>query len=131
MGRAKKKRLLRVLALLAALLAAGALLLTLQPPCLILRLTGFYCAGCGGQRMAAALLQGDAAGAFRQNPYLFCALPLAGLYLLAEGVRYVRGKPPLYRRRWVVISLALLLAAGLVFMVLRNLPGWGFLGPAR
>lgn len=127
----RKRRLLRAGAVLGALALAGVLLLVFQPPCLVLTATGWYCAGCGGQRMVLSLLQGDAAGAFGQNPYLFFALPLLGAYLLAEGVRYVLGKPPLYRRRWVMAALAAVLAAGLVFMVLRNLPGWEFLGPGR
>lgn len=117
--------------MLGALALAGVLLLVFQPPCLVLAATGWYCAGCGGQRMVLSLLRGDVAGAFGQNPYLFFALPLLGAYLLAEGARYVWGKPPLYRRRWVMAALAAVLAAGLVFMVLRNLPGWEFLGPGR
>src|SRR5699024_8497027 len=120
MGPERKRRLLRAGAVLGVLALAGVLLLVFQPPCLVLTATGWYCAGCGGQRMVLSLLRGDVAGAFGQNPYLFFALPLLGAFLLAEGVRYVWGKPPLYRRRWVMAALAAVLAAGLVFMVLRN-----------
>ena len=132
MGPERKRRLLRAGAVLGALALAGAALLVFQPPCLVLTATGWYCAGCGGPAgWCSPCCGGMRAGAFGQNPYLFFALPLLGAYLLAEGVRYVWGKPPLYRRRWVVAALAAVLAAGLVFMVLRNLPGWEFLGPGR
>ncbi len=39
-------------------LALGAVLL-LRPGCVIFEATGFYCAGCGTQRMLLALLGGE------------------------------------------------------------------------
>ena len=80
-------------------------------------------------------LLGDSPADLVIFPQLALAPPDNGSLLssswLAEGARYVWGKPPLYRRRWVMAALAAVLAAGLVFMVLRNLPGWEFLGPVR
>lgn len=130
MKRDTAKRALR--AALALLGLASAFLLVvfvLRPPCVILETTGYYCAGCGGQRMISALLEGDLLGAFRYNPFLFVFLPLAGLYAVTEAVRYVQNKRPLSRsRRFVPILIAVLFLA-LLFTVLRNLPGFGFLGP--
>lgn len=129
MDRETKKRLLQAAGVLLGLVLACVLLLALGPPCLILESTGYYCAGCGGQRMIAALLQGDLLGAFRHNPFLFFALPLAGAYAVWEAARYVRQKRPLFRsKRFAAVLIAVLVLA-LVFTVLRNLPGFGFLGP--
>ena len=129
MDRETKKRLLRAVGVLLGLFLACVVLLALGPSCLILETTGYYCAGCGGQRMISALLEGDLLGAFRHNPFLFFVLPLAGAYALAEAVRYVRGKPPLFRSRRFAAVLSSILILALVFTILRNLPGFGFLGP--
>lgn len=117
----EKKRALRAG---AVLLAAAVVLMGiywLRPPCLILKYTGFTCAGCGTQRMVTALLHGDMAGAWGHNPFMFVCLPAAALYALWEAHRYVRGKRPLYRTKAAPIILIAVLFAALVFAVLRNL----------
>lgn len=124
-----KRRVLRAAGLLIGLGAAFLLLYRLGTPCLVTRLTGITCAGCGTQRMFSALLRGDMAGAFRQNPFMFILLPLAGCYLLWECGHYIRGKSPLYARRGFTWALAAVLALAAAFTLLRNLPGFTFLGP--
>ncbi len=130
MDKEKKLRLVRAA---AALLLLGAaclfLVLVLRPPCVILQATGFYCPGCGGQRMLSALLRGDLPQAFRRNPFLFCILPLAAAYAVAEAVRYTQKKRPLYQSKRFPAVLIVILVLALVFAVLRNLPGFEFLGP--
>jgi hypothetical protein len=91
------------------------------PTCILLRLTGLYCPGCGGTRAAYDLMHGDLAGSMRENALV---LPLAVLVVLL-GVRAVR--------RWrrgndddpiVPTGLAIGVAVVmLTFGVLRNLPG--------
>lgn len=125
----EKRRVLRAAVCLLGLGAVLGLVLVLRPPCLILRFTGFYCGGCGFCRMMDALLHGDLPTAVRQNAFLLCMLPFGAAYALAEALRYIRGKQPLYRSRWTVPVLGAVLLLGLVFTVLRNLPGFGFLGP--
>ncbi len=129
MERKTKKRLGRVCLWTAALCVIFALLMLLRPSCPILHWTGFYCAGCGTSRMLEAFLRGDLKGAFRQNQFLFVGLPLAGCYLLAEAVLYVRGKPPLWKKKGMAAVLLVVLAASVLFAVARNLPGFGFLRP--
>ncbi len=129
MDRETGRRLRRVCLVSAGLAAALGLLLLLRPPCWILRATGLYCAGCGGSRMLAELLRGETAHAFRQNPFLFAALPAAAVYLAAEAVRYVAGKRPFWERKWAQAFLVLLLIAAVGFTVLRNLPGFECLRP--
>lgn len=125
-----KKRILRVTGILSGIVITGLLLLFfVKPPCLILRFTGFTCAGCGGQRMILSLLEGDIFGAFHHNPFLFALVPLLLGYGSWEAVRYIKQKRPLYQsRRFFRILLGVLLSA-VVFTVLRNLPGVTFLGP--
>ena len=128
---ADRKRRLRkaVLLPLGIVLGGLAFVVLLHPPCPILGLTGLYCPGCGGQRMVLAALHGDLGSAFRFNPFLFVVLPLLALYGLAEAVRYVRGQPPLARRKGVRIALGAAAVGAIAFMVLRNLPGLEFLHP--
>lgn len=130
MDRERKKRAARAAAVLLGLGALLALLVfVLRPPCLILKCTGFFCAGCGGQRMVLDLLRGDLAGAFHHNPFLFFLLPLAGIYCVWEAARYIEKKPPLYKRKGFLILVAVVSVLAVIFMILRNLPGFGFLGP--
>lgn len=128
---AARKRRLRTVLLIALALGAGGFLLVFvwRPGCPILGLTGLYCPGCGGQRMLRSLVHGDAVGAFGYNPYLMIAGPLLALYVLAEAVLYVRGRPALGRRRWVQLLLGALVLAAMLFMVLRNLPAFRWMAP--
>ena len=125
----KGKRALQVGAVLLGLAAAAAVFFLLRPPCLVLESTGFYCGACGFTRMVEELLQGHWAGAFRQNPYMFALLPLAGAYLAGEAACYLRQRPPLWKRKGMQALLAVAVGAGIVFTVLRNLPGFEALRP--
>ena len=129
MVRDTRGRIFRVAAICFGLAALSALFLFWKPPCLILRFTGLYCPGCGGQRMVFSLLHGDFPAALQRNPFLFFFLPLLLLYSIIEAVRYVRGKGPLYKRKTVQVSGAVIAALALLFMLLRNLPAFAFLAP--
>ena len=75
------------------------------PLCLVHRLTGLDCPGCGATRAVHALLDGDLPLALRNNVLIVVALPIAGAGLV-----------PLAR-----------LAP--VFAVLRNLQAFWFIAP--
>ena len=60
--------------------------------------------------------------------HVFCAAP-GGAVAGGEALCYVRGRPPLWRRRWMLGILLAAVAAGAVFTVLRNLPGFEMLRP--
>lgn len=124
-----KRRAVRVILAALALGVAGVLLLVLRPPCLILQTTGLYCGACGFTRMVDELLQGHWRTAFWENPYLFTCLPLAAAYLAGEAVCYLRGKLPLWKRRWMATVWIAVIAVGVLFTVLRNLPGFQGLRP--
>ncbi|MDD3886791.1 MAG: DUF2752 domain-containing protein [Victivallaceae bacterium] len=80
------------------------------PDCMLYRLTGLYCAGCGITRALHRLFNGDAAGAMRLNPLIVPAAVAAMLLLL---------RPKWFGKKWVLISMA---ATVVLFTVLRNLP---------
>lgn len=91
------------------------------PPCIVKRLTGFDCPGCGGMRCVHSLLQGDLVGAASHNLLAVVLLPIVG-YLLIRQVALLWGKelPPLPSFRytgWLLVGVAT------VFTVVRNIPG--------
>lgn len=111
----------KVVALLCAVFYLGALAV-LDPEtspvfwvCPIHALTGFKCAGCGGQRAVHALFQGDVLRALDEN-FLFVAL--APLYALVGLVGNLTART-CYWMGWVVLLVG--------FMVVRNVwPGISF-----
>lgn len=129
MSREMKKRAVRAALIWCGAGALGLFLFFLRMPCLILRTTGFYCAGCGFQRMLSCLLRWDLLGAFRQNPFLLLMLPFLCGALLWGTARYIKGKPPLWKFKAFSPLLCCLLAVAIAFTVLRNLPGFSYLGP--
>ncbi|WP_199444230.1 DUF2752 domain-containing protein [Umezawaea beigongshangensis] len=92
------------------------------PRCPFHALTGLNCPGCGGTRMAHALLHGDLAAAFGFNALLL----VVGLPLLAWlWVRWLRAARRGERTPQVpraVVVPALVVAVG--WTVVRNLAGW-------
>lgn len=98
------------------------------PTCPFLALTGLYCPGCGSLRAMHDLTTLDLAGAWSMNPLTVLAVP----YLLAAWVLWLRRELTGQPRRWIapawVPPVVGVLTVG--FWVLRNLPGFGFLGPA-
>ena len=94
---------------------------TFFPPCLFHKLTGWDCAGCGGQRALHQLLHGHLLVAFRLNPLVFVLLPLLLYWLVLKLRANLTGKPEHQQTLppvWAWIVLVLILS----FAVLRNLP---------
>lgn len=84
----------------------------LSPSCVIKRLTGYDCPGCGSQRAFDALLHGHFAEALSYNYALPIFVALALLYIVSPP----RIRPVLYHRA----TLAALVIALLGWWVLRN-----------
>lgn len=120
--KSKKQRILTVIIVFFSLLSVAAALFLLHPPCLIRRVSGILCPACGTTRMLEATFRLDFPEAFRLNPYMFFVLPVAGVWLLLEAVRYIQGRAPLLFKRWASPVWIAVLCLGLVFAVLRNLP---------
>jgi len=103
------------------------------PPCMLHRLSGWHCPGCGATRALHALLHGDLPQALAFNPVFIFLMPMMGVALAWRGLEKWRGRPPRTRPLLpgsVILALAALLVA---FGLLRNLPGWPFelLAPHR
>jgi hypothetical protein len=97
------------------------------PVCQFHRVTGLYCPGCGATRASYQLLHGNIFAALRDNALFVLSLPV----LAARGIWFLnrqrRGQPV----RFFIPPAALwvFLVVALVFVVLRNLPGFSFLAP--
>lgn len=103
------------------------------PPCMLHRMTGWHCPGCGATRALHALLHGDLLQALAFNPVFVILMPIIGVAFAWHGLEKWRGRPPRTRPLLpggVILALAALLVA---FGLLRNLPGWPFelLAPHR
>jgi len=99
-----------------------------SPGCTFRWLTGLYCAGCGGTRAMFAFMHGELAASWSFNPVFL--LLLATLLLAALRWTLLRSFPGRFvaMRSWrfpLWLGWALL-AALLLFGVLRNLPWWPF-----
>ena len=98
------------------------------PTCPFLAVTGLYCPGCGTLRAVHAMGHGDLMTAWARNP-----LAVVGLaYLLVTWVLWFERTATGRRPSWLAPPWVLygVLAAILMFWVLRNVPGWTFLSPA-
>ena len=115
---------LRLILVLALALGGVVLLKSLgfygRPVCPWLQLSGTHCPGCGGERALGSLARGDLLDAAQHNALVVLAIPLMLIWLY-DGYR---GGNWFTGRVW--LGLAALM---LVFAVLRNLPGVGWLGP--
>jgi len=89
---------------------------SVYPLCPFKWLTGWNCPFCGGLRMTHDLLHGDLAASINDNVFLLVGIPLLAGWVL---MRLRRGQPPLPRPAVQAIA-----AAAMVWMVLRNLPGF-------
>lgn len=97
--------------------------------CMFYRCTGLYCPGCGSGRAVSALFHGRPFEAVSYN----ILLPLLGIPCLFVLVHeYLRIVFPGLKLRPAAVSqrtAGILAAVILIFWVLRNLPGFGFLAP--
>lgn len=132
--RVPRTRLLAPAAVAAAAVVAAGYLAVVDPnhpghypSCPFLYVTGYACPGCGSLRALHDMLHGDLHGALARNPLTVLAAP----YLIWAWISWLRrgptGRSPgRMAPPWVLWALLILVLA---FWVLRNLPGFGWLGP--
>lgn len=125
----ERGRVVWTLSGIAALGAAGVTYLAVADPhdpsvpmpfCPTKLLTHLDCPACGGLRMVNSLIRGEWARAAQDNAYLLVALPLAALLLLRWALLTWRGgrwRMP----AWVAYGF---LVSAVVWMIVRNVPGW-------
>lgn len=91
-------------------------------PCMVYKLTGFYCPGCGAGRACYSILHGQFYQAFRYNPLLILLLPWLSLYFALCGIQWaVCGRESVSEHIPVKILYAALFVV-LAYGVLRNIP---------
>jgi hypothetical protein len=97
------------------------------PGCPFLMFTGYYCPGCGSLRAVHALSRGDLVTALHDNALTTIGVPFAVWAWVAWFLRVRSGRSA----RWTAPPWALWTGLGvlLLFWVVRNLPGFGWLGP--
>ena len=108
--------------LLLALLAWYLYAVGEGPGCLLWRLTGIYCPGCGTGRATVALLHGRLFLALRQNALAVLLLPVVCYYGLKRYVAFVFWRDALPFPRVGVRAVIVLLFVVCAFWVARNLP---------
>jgi hypothetical protein len=98
------------------------------PTCPFLVMTGLYCPGCGGLRMAHAITHGQFGEAMGFNLLAFALLPVAGFLWVRWTVSAARGRPFESRltHPMVIIGLSVIVV---IFWVVRNLPFGQALAP--
>jgi len=100
----------------------------LFPKCAFNAWSGWDCPGCGGQRAVHQLLHGHWLAALRCNALLIGLLPIALWYFVSWLLKACRQRPlpmPLKHHLWPWVLCSLVI----VFAVVRNLPGFGWLRP--
>jgi hypothetical protein len=97
------------------------------PTCPFLYLTGYACPGCGSLRAVHDLATGQPLDALHRNPLTMLAIP----FVITMWFLWLRRSATGRGRRWAAPAWLLWSLLGLVlaFWLVRNLPGFGFLGP--
>ncbi len=81
------------------------------PPCVLLKLTGLYCPGCGGTRAIITLLQGHPVTSFLYHPLVLYTAVIGGWFMVSHTIEKIsRGRLPIgmkYRDGWIWGALCL------------------------
>lgn len=91
------------------------------PMCVLLRLTGLYCPGCGGTRAFLLLLRGHFLASMYYHPVVFYGTAVASWYLFSHTVEYLSKGRYAIGMRYCDIYLYVALALILINWVAKNL----------
>jgi Protein of unknown function (DUF2752) len=97
------------------------------PLCPFRYVTGYACPGCGSLRAVHDVATGQPLAALQRNPLTVAAVP----FVVVMWLLWIRRAATGSGRRWAAPAWLLWTLLGLVlaFWLLRNMPGFGFLGP--
>lgn len=88
------------------------------PQCPVLKLTGFYCSGCGSLRAVHSFLHGNLVRAWTMNPLTVLLLPLLAVLIFEDLLRGRNTAAQKIRPVYIWVLLGVFIAFG----ILRNLP---------
>lgn len=96
--------------------------------CIYRELLNIYCAGCGITRMFKSIAHLNFYQAFRYNPLIFITLVLFIPYFIYRMYVYIR-----YGEFRILSVKVLIIFAGIliVYMIIRNIPGFEYLIPTK
>lgn len=97
-------------------------------PCIIKKISGKYCPGCGITRMFLELLKGNVAGAAKYNIFVLVLLPFALLWGVYRLIAYVKSNKTEYSKVELTILL-IVFACMIVFWIMRNMDAFLWLAP--
>ena len=98
-------------------------------PCVIHKITGFYCPGCGITRMLFALFHGEIKKAFMYNQFVFILLPFLIARLIYITYLYIVDKKDKVLVKIPNYVYIVLLVIVLVWGIIRNLSFFPYLRP--
>jgi hypothetical protein len=98
------------------------------PRCVMHELTGWHCPGCGLSRAGCALLRGEPAAAFHHHPVFWLLAAPVSAYAAYHAV-YALWHDRVSPLRAPAYAVPVLAGVFIVAGLLRNLPGFEFLGP--
>lgn len=124
----KRKRIIHV-AVFYGIIALGAIIIYVtEIPCMVSKLTGLYCAGCGTVRMMHSLAAGDFAGAFGYNQFfMIFGLPII-IFILHQSHEYIK-KGRLFQSMPSRSFLWIVLLFAVMFSIMRNMSAFSYLVP--
>lgn len=99
---------------------------SLKVHCIIYRVTGLYCPGCGASRACYAILHGDWSSAAGKNILLVVLLPFFGLYAAVRSVDWAITGVNRVDKHIPDICLYVVLGIVIVYGIIRNIPVWPF-----
>ena len=87
-----------------------------------------YCAGCGATRLIKSIFSLDFYQAFRYNPLLFILFIIGLFYFFIYSIKYIKTG---YIKKINIKFFIFLAFILLLYMLLRNLPGFEYLLPTK
>ena len=132
-GKDKMKKRFMFAAFLLTIALVGSMFLYYHSPiedtwliCIIYKLSGYYCPGCGSGRACYSILHGKFYQAFRFNPLLCILLPWLALYIGISGVQWLLYGRETISRKIPVWVPYVLLAVVILYGILRNIDIYPF-----
>jgi hypothetical protein len=89
-------------------------------PCVINKLTGIKCPGCGMTHAIVELVNGNIKGAMEYNALVLNVFPALCLYLIYRCVRYIKGNDEKFYI-WEYILLIVFCVAVVGYGLIRNI----------